>query len=98
MGAQSRRIRVLGAAGCDRRDRRTARDVTRHSGARRRREPRMTMAVEDKAIRFRGHFMVPLLAATPLDCFITEPKCPGRTSVVHKGRVAFGAMDEVVFG
>src|SRR6266567_6915509 len=42
--------------------------------------------------------MVPLLAATPLYCFITEPKCPGRTSVVHKGRVAFGAMDEVVFG
>src|SRR6266581_7817110 len=60
--------------------------------------PGMTMAVEDKAIRFRGHFMVPLLAATPLDCFITEPKYPGRTSVVHKGRVAFGAMDEVVFG
>ena len=25
------------------------------------------------------------------------PKCPGRTSV-HKGRVVFGAMDEVVFG
>src|SRR5882757_4231138 len=27
----------------------------------------------------------------------TKPKCPGRTSV-HKGRVVFGAMDEVVFG
>src|SRR5258708_19627399 len=27
----------------------------------------------------------------------TKPKCPGRTSV-HKGRVVFGAMEEVVFG
>src|SRR5947207_12025758 len=27
----------------------------------------------------------------------TKPKGPGRTSV-HKGRVVFGAMDEVVFG
>src|SRR5260221_13166201 len=27
----------------------------------------------------------------------TKPKSPGRTSM-HKGRVVFGAMDEVVFG
>src|SRR5438270_6182938 len=27
----------------------------------------------------------------------TKPKGPGRTSV-HRGRVVFGAMDEVVFG
>src|SRR2546430_9020820 len=27
----------------------------------------------------------------------TKPRCPGRTAV-HKGRVVFGAMDEVVFG
>src|SRR5882757_6480360 len=27
----------------------------------------------------------------------TKPKCPGRTTV-HRGRVVFGAMDEVVFG
>src|SRR2546430_16223628 len=27
----------------------------------------------------------------------TKPRCPGRTTV-HKGRVVFGAMDEVVFG
>src|SRR5260370_23589374 len=44
--------------------------------------------------------MVPLLALTPLNCpqAITKPKRPGRTIVVHRGRVVFGAMDEVVFG
>ena len=29
---------------------------------------------------------------------MTRPKRPGRTIVVHKGRVVFGAMDEVIFG
>src|ERR1035437_5492030 len=44
--------------------------------------------------------MVPLRAWTPLNCCqaTTKPKRPGRTIVVHKGRVVFGAMDEVVFG
>src|ERR1035437_2216921 len=44
--------------------------------------------------------MVPLRAWTPLNCCqaATKPKRPGRTIVVHKGRVVFGAMDEVVFG
>src|ERR1017187_9926345 len=44
--------------------------------------------------------MVPLRAWTPLNCCqaATKPKRPGRTIVGHKGRVVFGAMDEVVFG
>jgi maleylacetate reductase len=48
-------------------------------------------------MRFTEHFLVPLPALAPLDCFTTKPTCPGRT-IVHKGRVVFGAMDEVVFG
>src|ERR1035437_7179886 len=44
--------------------------------------------------------MVPLRARTPLNCCqaTTKPKRPGGTIVVHKGRVVFDAMDEVVFG
>jgi len=49
-------------------------------------------------MQFTEHFLVPLPALAPLDCFTTKPTCPGRTVVVHKGRVVFGAMDEVVFG
>ena len=37
------------------------------------------------------------LAAKARNKARTRAKCPGRTSV-HKGRVVFGAMDEVVFG
>jgi maleylacetate reductase len=48
-------------------------------------------------MQFTEHFLVPLPALAPLDCFTTKPTCPGRT-IVHKGRVVFGAMDEVVFG
>src|SRR6266481_8718142 len=48
-------------------------------------------------MQFTEHFLVPLPTLAPLDCFTTKPTCPGRT-IVHKGRVAFGAMDEVVFG
>src|SRR5713101_3696993 len=43
--------------------------------------------------------MVPLPAySAKLFSRLTRPKCPGRTIIVHKGRVVFGAMDEVVFG
>src|SRR5258706_6104135 len=48
-------------------------------------------------MQFTEHFLVPLPTLAPLDCFTTKPTCPGRT-IVHKGRVVFGAMDEVVFG
>src|SRR5258705_3617877 len=48
-------------------------------------------------MQFTEHFLVPLPALAPLDCFTTKPTCPGRT-IVHKGRVVFGALDEVVFG
>src|SRR5258706_1096952 len=48
-------------------------------------------------MQFTEHFLVPLPALAPLDCFTTKPTCPGRT-IVHNGRVVFGAMDEVVFG
>src|SRR5258705_9417631 len=49
-------------------------------------------------MQFTEHFLVPLPTLAPLDCFTTQPTRPGRTVVVHRGRVVFGAMDEVVFG
>src|SRR5882672_10467778 len=51
-------------------------------------------------MRARGHFVVPLPAdsARLSPKAMTRPNRPGRTIVVHKGRVVFGAMDEVVFG
>src|SRR5882762_4001285 len=50
-------------------------------------------------MRARGHFMIPLPAdsARLSSKARTRPKRPGGTSV-HKGRVVFGAIDEVVFG
>src|SRR5882724_10789101 len=50
-------------------------------------------------MRARRHFMVPLPAnsARLFQKAMTRPKRPGGTSV-HKGRVVFGAMDEVIFG
>src|SRR5258708_36371055 len=57
----------------------------------------MTGGLECAAMQFTEHFLVPLPTLAPLDCFTTKPTCPGRT-IVHKGRVVFGAMDEVVFG
>src|SRR6266403_1057949 len=48
-------------------------------------------------MQFTEHFLVPLPALAPLDCITIKPTCLGRT-IVHKGRVVFGAMEEVVFG
>src|SRR5882757_11156247 len=50
-------------------------------------------------MRARGHFVVPLPAnsARLFPKGHDKAKTSGRTSV-HKGRVVFGAMDEVVFG
>src|SRR5712675_3544147 len=50
-------------------------------------------------MRARGHFMVPLPAdsARLSSKARARPKRPEGTSV-HKGRVVFGAMEEVVFG
>src|SRR6267142_1699005 len=51
-------------------------------------------------MRARRHFVVPLPAdsARLSPKAITRPNRPGRTIVVHQGRVVFGALDEVVFG
>ena len=48
---------------------------------------------------WRGHFLAPLPASSPLHCAQgAKARGPGRTDFVRKGRVVFGAMDEVVFG
>jgi maleylacetate reductase len=48
----------------------------------------------------RIHFVVPLPALTPLNCLqgYNKARMSREDNVVHRGRVVFGAMEEVVFG